>query len=305
MTNSNSAHEASSIGVLAALRQGGRDAKQYKGIIIIFWGGSLLLALLAALPFRSLLIAEAGQSLIVNDLVKGFDYTFLNDFMQNYGSGFTPILQQSILLLAVQYLLLVFLVGGMVKVLFTQPVQNYRTVFWSGAGRYFWRYLRLSLFFLLVHVLIVVFFGWLYLQVTHGLSPKALDSEGVITTTFRWLIPLYILVAALPFMWQDYAKVLLVKNDDRFIWPSVGQALRLLVNNFTKTYLLYLLNIGLVILVLGLNYILTGSWEVSSFTGVLFSFLGSQIFVVVRYLLKVVNQGSVVAMEKGLSFRQP
>jgi len=101
--------------VLAALKQGFSVALGQGWITVVFWGASLLLALLAALPFRSLLVGEAGRSLMVKDLVKGFDYTFLNDFMQNYGVGFTPVLNQSLLLLALQYILLVFFVGGMVR----------------------------------------------------------------------------------------------------------------------------------------------------------------------------------------------
>jgi hypothetical protein len=284
--------------VLAALKQGFSVALGQGWITVVFWGASLLLALLAALPFRSLLVGEAGRSLMVKDLVKGFDYTFLNDFMQNYGVGFTPVLNQSLLLLALQYILLVFFVGGMVKVLWEHPAANHRAMFWSGSARYFWRMLRLSLFFLLVHLLVLAVFGFIYLQVTKGLSPRALDSEGIITSSLRWLVPLYVLVAAIPMMWQDYAKVYLVKNDHRFIWSSVGEGARFIINYFTKAYPLYLVNISMLLLLFGGNYFLTSLFEISSLSTIIAAFLLSQLFVLARYGLKMVNQGCIIGLIK-------
>jgi hypothetical protein len=265
---------------------------------VVFWGASLLLALLAALPFRSLLLGEAGNSLMVKDLVKGFDYTFLNDFMQNYGTGFTPILNQSLLLLALQYLLLIFFVGGLVKVLLNHPTPLTRTLFWSGSAQYFWRMLRLSLFFLLLHLLVLLIFGLLYLQVTKGLSPQALDSEGVITSSLRWLVPLYLLVAAIPMMWQDYAKTFLVTNESRWIWRPIGSSGQFLLKQFRFVYPLYLLNLGLVALVFLANYWLSSLLVIDSFGEVVVSLLCTQLFVLVRYFFKIVNQGSVVAMSR-------
>jgi hypothetical protein len=278
-----------------AMRQGFVALYTYPRLVFVFWGSSLLLALLAALPLRTLLLVEAADSLMVKDLIAGFDYTFLNDFFQNYGAGFTPILQQSVLLLGVQYLLLVFLVGGLVKVLWERPASGFRAVFWGGAAQYFWRMLRLTLFFLLLHGLVLAVFLFLYFQVTHGLSPKVLDSEAIITSSLLWLVPLYVLVAAIPFMWQDYAKVLLVKTEPRFIWSAVGRSGLFLLRNFRSTYLLYLLNLGMVLLVIIVNYFLTSAWPIASSTGILLAFLGSQVFALVRLALKVVNQGSVVA----------
>ncbi len=296
MTNSDTSTEASSLSVLAALKQGFSAAFGNLWIAVVFWGASLLLALLAALPFRSLLLGEAGNSLMIKDLVKGFDYTFLNDFMQNYGSGFTPIFNQSLLLLGVQYFLLVFMVGGMVKVLWERPTKNHRAMFWSSSARYFWRMLRLSLFFLLVHVLVLVVFGFLYLRITKGLSPKALESEGIITSSLQWLVPLYVLVAAIPMMWQDYAKTLLVTEESRWIWRPVAKAIRLIIQKFRLTYFLYLLNGVLVLMVLLANYWLTSLMDIDSGIKILISFLGTQLFVLVRYLCKAVNIGSVVAV---------
>lgn len=298
MTNSNTATEAHSVSVIGALKQGFSAALGHLWIGLVFWGASLLLALLAALPFRSLLLGEAGNSLMLKDLVKGFDYTFLNDFMQNYGSGFTPILNQSLLLLGLQYLLLIFLVGGLVKVLWEQPQPEYRSTFWSGAGTYFWRMLRLSVFFLLIHGLVLVVFGFLYFKVVKGFSPQALESEGIITSSLRWLVPLYVLVAAVPMMWQDYAKVFLVKNNNRFIWSPIGEGGRFVIRHFVKAYPLYLLNMVLVLVLFMVNYFLVSLFDISSLGTIIGTFLLSQLFVFARYTMKVVNQGSIVALIK-------
>ncbi|PSR10776.1 MAG: hypothetical protein DA408_20765 [Bacteroidetes bacterium] len=281
---------------LTALRSGFRQAWRYRRSILVMYLATLLLAGLAAWPLHALLQAEVGHSAWVQAMVKGFDYTFLNDFWQNYGAGFIPVFNQSVVLVGAYFLLLVFLTGGLASLLVQQPATFDRAVFWGGSATYFWRMLRLTLFFLGVHALVLALFGGLYYQVTKGLSPMALDNEGIITACLRWLVPLYLLVAALVFMVQDYAKLMLIQGEYRWIWPAVKKAFSFNRRHFRQTYGLYLLNMGLLGLLLGGNYYLSTAFQVTTTPTILLSFVLSQLFVLARYGLKVINLGSAVVL---------
>ncbi|MEL7221914.1 MAG: hypothetical protein AAGJ93_11385 [Bacteroidota bacterium] len=283
--------------IVQALQAGFSDSRRYWRVLIPFYTITLLLAGLTALPWRALIYAEAGQSLILTDLVKGFNYTFLNDFLQNYGAALGPLLNLSLLALIPYLLAMVFLVAGLIALIVKAPATYERAVFWGGGGEYFSRILRLTLLFLLVHGLVLFLFIWLYLTVIQGASPAKLDNEGIITASLNWIIPLYVLVAAFVFMWQDYAKVFLIRQKERWIWRPIGQSIRFVVQNFKDCYITYLLNMLLLALVFLVNHLITAAFEIDSAYTIFASFLISQVFLLARYVLKVVNLGSVVSLD--------
>jgi hypothetical protein len=259
---------------------------------------TLLIAGLTALPWRSLIYAEAGQSLILADLVKGFNYTFINDFLQNYGSALGPLLNLSLLALVPFLLAMVFLTASLIALVLAAPEQYERSVFWGGGGEYFSRILRLTLLFFVIHALVLGAFGWLYLTVIQGASPAKLDNEAIITNTLYWIVPLYVLVAAFFFMWQDYAKVFLIRSKERWIWRPIGQSLGFIIRHMRYCYTTFLLNMFLLVLFFGLNHLLTSTFEIDSAATIFISFLISQVFLIARYVLKVVNIGSVISLVK-------
>ena len=293
---STTAHAIPSVG--EALREGLAMMFRYWKVTGVYWLLGFVLALVAALPLRATLLAYTGRTLLLDELIPGFNYTYLNDFLQNYGSALTPILNQSLLILVLQFLLLLFLVGGLTKTVVLKPAQFEGAVFWSGSGMYFWRMLRLSLFFTVLHALVLGVFAWLYLSVTKGLSPAELDNEAIITTCLRWLVPLYVLFAAIPMLWHDYAKVQLVNTDARWIWPPIGQSWRFLLKHFAKVYLLYVFVLFLGLIILGLNYLVNSVLVIQSSGTIILSFLSTQLFVILRFALKVLNMGSVRTMIK-------
>lgn len=279
--------------IIQALQAGFSAVSSYWRVLFPFYLITLLIAGLTALPWRSLIYAEAGQSLILADLVKGFNYTFINDFLQNYGSALGPLLNLSALALVPYLLALVFLTAGLVALLIAAPVQYDRSIFWGGGGEYFSRLFRQTLLFILMHALLLLSFGWLYLTIIQWGSPAKLDNEGIITASLQWLVPLYVFVAAFFFMWQDYAKVFLIREKHPWIWRPMGRSLKFIVTHFSICYSTYLLNMILLVVVFGINHLITSVFEIDSAATIFISFLLSQLFLLARYVLKIVNLGSV------------
>ena len=137
--------------IIQTLKNGITQFWQYKRILFILYGVILGAALLIALPIKTYLESHAGHSLMVEDLVKGFDYTFLNDFMTNYGSGLAPIFQQSILIIGLFLVIMIFLIGGILSVYKQQPNEWNSRLFWGESAAYFWRMFRLSIYFITIH----------------------------------------------------------------------------------------------------------------------------------------------------------
>lgn len=227
--------------IFTAFKSGAKQSLKYWRISIILYVGLLVSALLGALPWRNLLSSQVSQSLMIGDLVDGFNYTFINDFIQNYGAGVSPVLNMSLLSVVVFLVIYLFLSAGALGTIFKQPERFDRQLFWGSAGQYFWRLLRLTLFFLILHGVLLAFFGWIYWKVTKGLSPQALEQEGIITACLRWLIPLYLFAVSFLLIWQDYAKIQLVKVNRFWIWKAVRAGAKSAFGGLHLTYPVYIL----------------------------------------------------------------
>lgn len=250
---------------------------------------NVLFAFLAAFPLSGFLSKTVGQSLAFTRSLQGFDYTFLRDFVREYGQGFGQIMDQA-LVYAVLYLLLsVLLIGGVLAV-FRRWAEPFRwAAFWQGCTHFFWRMLRLSIYFLLLHGAVLALFGFVFFKMGIGSSLLELDTEESIIRAGRIILPLYLLAAVLVFMLHDYAKIHVVQVDQRWLFRPIWQAIRLVFRNFGKVALLYLLNVASFLLLTGLYWWLSGLVKGGGIGGI---FLFGQAFVIGRIGLKLVNLGS-------------
>lgn len=279
-----------------ALQQGIKRTWQYKPMIFFLYLLTFLLAAFVAYPLKTLLESTVGHSTMISELVKGFDYTFLNDFKNAHGDGFLPIIDQSIVILVLYLLLFVFITGGIFATFIQQPNKYNRSIFWGQSAEFFWRCLRLTFYFILIHGFVFAIFGFIFYTSSNGLSPFTLENEGTIAFNFKFIAPIYIFVAAFFFMWQDYSKVFLVDQDKKWIFQSSWPAFKFIFKNFRKTYGLYLINLILWFLLIFVNYLMSTFIEFNSENAILLSFLISQFFVLFRLSLKLINIGSVVAL---------
>lgn len=276
----------------SALGQGFAQAWRYKRAIIVCYAFVAAWALLVAYPLHRLFVSSVGNSLLVEDMVKGFDYTLLNDFKNAYGVGFTPILEQSVLILGLSMLSLIFATGGILALVAERPERYTPAFFWGKSVEFFWRLLRLTIYFLCIHSAVLGLFLFLFYTTSNGLSPFSLENEGIIAFNFKWIAPLYLLVAAFFFLWQDYSKLFLVEENKTWIFQALWPALVFIIKNI-GAYFLYVLNAGLWLLLILCNYYLYKAVTVNSFSTILLSLFISQFFILLRFTLKVVLLGSL------------
>lgn len=267
---------------------------RYKYVVTLLYLLTLLLATAVAYPLQQLLQSTVGHSMLVNDLIKGFDYTFLNDFKNAYGASFTPIFNQSLLVLGLSFLLFAFMTGGYLALFTTQPERYDGQLFWSSAAQFFGRILRLSLFFVVLQG--GLFFGFLYVfyTMTSGFSLFELDCEHLILRNLYILSPIYFILASIIFLWQDISKIILVQEEKKWILGAVSKGLQFLLKNFLRSYAIYILLFlcwaGLVLL----NYFLSTSFTIIDSATIWYSFLLSQLFVISRLYLKLWLSSSLV-----------
>jgi hypothetical protein len=255
----------------------------------------LLSALLATLPARALLKSKAGHSLMIEDLVQGFNYTFLNDFMNAYGAGLAPVLQSSLWSLLLFVVLLLFFTGGILSTIIGYPNKFSPAVFWPACARFFWRMARLAVYHFICQAGLFLLFGWFYLKASKGLSLAELKDDRIIIDALLWLLPPYSLIALFFLCWQDYARMLLIKNDSRWLLGPIRQAFQIFRRRLLGAYGLYLAYWLLLVIGIALQASFTG------FEGTWPGFLLVQIWLIVRLSIRVANWSGVWVVVAELS----
>ncbi len=251
------------------------------------------LALLAIWPFSGYLSKTVGQSLNLQKSLGFFDYTFINDFLIEYGEGFQSLLDQSLGFILLYFLISVFLTGGILVIIKNREETDSYAGFFLGAGHFFWRILRLTFYFLIPQTLLLGLFFGLFMSITNNMSPFELESELVIINTVIWILPLYLLLAIILLMIQDLAKILLVHRDESWLTATIRTSFQIAFKHFWKFFPLYLLHLAVFLIISAIYYFLNKMFTPIPFWQVLSVFLIGQLYLFLRVGLKIVNLASI------------
>ena len=254
---------------------------------LIVYGANVFFALFIAFPFNSFLKFSIGNSLAVNESLNRFDYTFISDFLNEYGIGFSQILKQSYFVLALFFLLSIFLMGGIVNTYLQKNATfNYKD-FWVACHQNFWKLLRLTIYYFLIHLVLAGFFFGIFS--IGGLSPFDLESDAALISKIKWFGGAYIFVAALFMMFQDYVKVSVVKDGQRWITNASMSGIGFVYNNFLSCFLLFLIQVLFFGLIVFVYTTIRKQFFISSEGTILLALFLGQIFIFGRIGLKLLR----------------
>ncbi|GAB3490982.1 hypothetical protein GCM10027341_03420 [Spirosoma knui] len=263
-------------------------------LLWLMYGVTLVLGLLAAIPFYNTLKAEGQSSLAFLNLLDGFDYTVYSDFMHQSGKAIDPLLSVGSWL-GVLYVCLSLFFGGGILVSFAQPQGRFNAgVFWQACSHYVGRFTRLLG---VTGLFLVAGAGiWLILGTLAGvLLSDTLTERGLFWIGVAFFA-LFVLTATLVLCVSDYAKVLMFREDEPNSFRAFGQAGRLVLRNLRRTYGLYWLFLLIGAGMLGLYLLLDATILMSGWLTILLMFLIQQALVFARIGLKVWALGAAYSI---------
>lgn len=278
---------------ITPFKAGWQIAWRYKRLVVLLYTLILLAALVIVLPLNSLLQNKAGHSLMLEELVHGFHYTFLNDFKNAYGAGFVPLMQQSFLTVILFYICFIFLIAGAINVIQRSPQQYDSSLFWNGGAQYFWQMLRIFIYFLAAQLLLLAFFGWIYMAINKGLSLAQLEDDRMIIGTLRWLAPIYLLLAMLLLCWQDMARLLVIKQNSRWIFRPLWKAFHFLRKNFLSYFLPYICFWAILVICIWLQTKISHWLNDPNMIAIWVSFFVTQLFLLFRLSIRFAIWGGI------------
>lgn len=259
------------------------------GMWLLLYLFNFLFALLAALPMFNLLENKLGRSLEIEKLIPDFDFTVFSDFINQYSDSILVLLDQSRCLILFFFLFSIFLNGGILNSFKHMEDRFSFRVFGSGCTRYFWRLLRLTVYFSAIHIFVFAGFVKIFFLLVDG-DIGDLGSELELYQYLRICISIYILVASIFFMIHDFAKIHMVHEDKRLLFLPFWQSFGLVFKHFLSVFSLYWLNL-LTLAGLVFAYVLLNR-PADSASAIGYTFLVGQVFIFGRIGAKLLNLAS-------------
>lgn len=285
--------------LISSLRQTRRSVR----LIWLIYSMTLVLGLLAALPFYNTLTVEDQNSRAVLNLLNGFDYTVYSDFMHRSERAISPLLSVGRWLGVLYLFLSVFFAGGILLRFAELP--DSRLIrrfgigqFWQGCSQYMGRFLRLfgvTLLFVLAGAGLWLVAGSLIgVALSDTLTERGLFWIGVV------FFALFVFTAALILCIGDYAKVLMFREDERNAFRAFGQAGRLVLRNPGQTYGLYWLLLLMGAALFGFYFLLDELITMHNWPTILLMVIVQQALIFGRTGLKVWSLGTAYAVYQTL-----
>ncbi len=251
---------------------------------------NLLFALFIAYPLSKLLSKVAGNSLTIDQAIGNFNYTIINDFLQNYGLGIEAIKSQSVIVFIIYFCLLVFFNAGIIHVAQRFPGAYKFRDFLAGGAEYFWRFLRLSIYFLIIYLLLI--FLAFKIVTIEGLSPFKLENELGLISRARIVIVILLILFFILNAISDIIKVFITRSRDTYITRSIVMGMSFFKKHFLKFVSLALLQLGLLLLITG-SYLIFRKFSNGSPNWFFLVFLIGQFFIMFRIGLRIWRLSSV------------
>ena len=130
------------------------------------------------MPLYNQLTDSLGHSLALGENLGSFDYTLVADFFNNYGLTFATALYQAKWLVLLYLIFTVFITAGIVAYFFANQEKLKLTDFIKESLFFFWRYLRLSVYFIALQLILFALFAFIYQKILGSFSPFEIEDDA-------------------------------------------------------------------------------------------------------------------------------
>lgn len=214
---------------LAAFASGLKRAWRRKPMMALYWFFHTLCALAAALPAAAVAVQPLGHSRLGEELMRQFDLAWLAELYAASAAAALPVAVAAAMAAAIALLGAVYLAAGAAPLLAREETPYSAEEFWRGAGRYFWPYLRLSLYsWILFGAALAV--GALLRRGAVALWGEGLEARPLVMADYARLALLVVLFGLISTA-MDFAKIRLALDGSRQSLRACLDSLRLAWRN--------------------------------------------------------------------------
>lgn len=278
--------------ILKAITSGfSRSAKASKQIVVVWLINSLAIALLMV-PFRNVLVSQAGNSMATELLKGGTDLGYWLDAMPELAGSLAAFLIGVLVLLGVVWLLGVFLAGGLFDTLRANSCGATMGEFFKASARLFFPYLWVTLIVLgliIMSALLLIALPVIVMQGGAGNETLVMKISGVTRYLFVALLLIWLLVA-------DYSRAWLAAADKKKVFRALGYGFRATFSTFFTSFLFMVFAVGVQALLTWGGVKITTGFEPEGGGGLFLLFLITEALLILRIYMRAFRYGGVTAL---------
>jgi hypothetical protein len=292
--------------VIRSYGGGIKEATLQPKMIFVLWLRNFIFGIAIFYLFFRFLTRAIGNSVLADSLLERFDFSVFFEVLFHHGDSLNVILMVGLVLLCLYFLVSIFFYGGILSILTLPPEAKevkglFAQTFFQGAGKFFGRFFRLSIYSLLLWAVFIL--------INLLLNPveKFLTGDGNnewMTFSIFWIrVAIGLFLVFLIRMILDYSRVEIVILDSRAVFLSLFKTIKFVFQKFSKTlalyYLLVLTGITVIIIFwLVRSYLPSFS---SPWLTMLVPFVVAQLFIALKGWLRIAFQSAQLVFYIGLS----
>ncbi|GLR15717.1 hypothetical protein [Portibacter lacus] len=263
---------------------------KYRFPIAFLYLANIVFTFIASSPY-TIYFKQKMQHSDVLDFYEGFDITMIGEFVNNYGQGLVPLMTLFIILVVFYYFFSIFANSAILYAVSSQNKFIPLRSFWNGGLNYYWKIMRLSLYYIL-SVICVVGFAWFVLLAV-GINILEVENDAELARKIKYaLIGILILIGIFS-MIKQYAKLHIATKNLPFISSSILKSGGFVIRNFLQTTLLYLINIGVLVLFFILYVNVRRVINVDAW---LLTFIIAQVYLLFKIVFRIVHLDSCLTL---------
>ncbi len=269
-----------------------RTVKFWKGVLII-WLFSLLLVSAFAFPLKGSLKSGLGNSMITERLSQGIDAETLVDLGAGMKSLFSSFAAGFFFLLILGFLMNTFLAGGLFSSLRGEPQRFSASKFFRSSAENFWPFLIISLVIIcliIFQALIIIIIPVSMVIGSESVTEPEIFNSLIITCSISAFVMLILLLVA------DYARAWQVAKPGPACFKAIGFGFKETFSTFFSSFSLMLMVVIIQLLFVWLVFELLPDWRPSTGGGILLLFLVSQLFFIIKIMLRTLRYASVTSL---------
>jgi len=275
--------------ILSSYRHGVKEASRRPNLCLLIWLFNFIFASLAAVLFYGAFGGALGSSRTAADLSPGAALNAVVEFLATSQTAVRELTAAAAALIVLNAIASVFLNGGILNVLLRRRTgEGFAATFFSGAGRYFGRFLKLAVYSLVLYIPAGIIFSVLHGILRQVAREPVREQLGFVLFFVRIAVAMFLISCVR--MVLDYARIAIVNQDSRGVFEELGGALRFVASRPVPSFGLYCLlaatGIGMFAVYLGVRT----CFEEKSTALILAGFFWAQVFIVSRGWLRVAFQ---------------
>lgn len=272
---------------ITSYTKGIKEATKRPKMIVLLWAINFMFASVLYFLMSELFNSAVAPHIDVDQLMKKLDFSVILDFILNNGGALNTIISVGLILTVMYFFFSHLIYGGILHILKSgrepggeEKKSRFMTVFWEGAGKFFFRFFFLSV------LSILLWLGFLFINLIltpiGGLLTNKGENEQMLVYVFIGRVIIALFLILLIKMILDYARIKVVSEDNRNVLQSFFHAIGFVFSRFGKTLALFYLILLTGAILFFILFFLKSMISTTTLTAVVIAFIIGQFIIVIR-----------------------